>query len=71
MTYFVTDPSLVNPALKVNIGFKLATVSDDGQTLDQHRVNVGRSGRLHMANANKCTIVVLSANRFQILPLTD
>ena len=35
----------------LNIGFKLATVSDDGQTSDQHHVNVNRSGRLHMAMA--------------------
>ena len=64
MTYFVTDPSLVNPALIVDSTLVLSwpTVSDDGQTSDQHRVNVGRSGRLHMAcNAIKCTIGVLSA----------
>ena len=64
MTYFVTDPSLVNlSALKVDSTLVLSwpTVSDDGQTSDQHRVKVGRSGRLHMANAIKCTIIVLSA----------
>ena len=62
MTYFVTDSSLVNPALKVDSTLVLSwpTVSNDGQTSDQHRVKVGHSGRLQMANANKCTIVVLS-----------
>ena len=65
MTYFVTDSSPVNPALKVDSTLVLSwpTVSDNGQTSDQHRVKVGRSGRLQMADAIKCrpTIVVLSA----------
>ena len=63
MQYFVTDSSLVNPALKVDSTLVLSwpTVSDDGQTSDQHRVKVGRSGRLQISNAIKCAIVVLSA----------
>ena len=59
MTYFVTDSSLEK--VDATLVLSWPTVSDDGQTSDQHRVKVGRSGRLQMANAIKCTIVVLSA----------